>query len=542
MVLVFSIIAIGGFNEWVSAIASVALLGYLLYKSFEQKTINFSKELLFYATALISISYFIVSFWAIDAGMAFIGGIKFLPLVLFFVVLKQNKTDKINTYQILILTTAVMVVVSSVFSVIPQFSQHFTVADRLAGFFQYPNTFAMLVLISELLILQKEKIYKIDIVYLAIFLFGIIYSGSRIVFVLFIISNTTVLLLKSNKKFRLIFLISVLIALLITVIFFSDNAIVQRFFRISIFESTFVGRILYWVDALPLLLKYPFGMGYLGYNYVHSIIQTGVYTVRYVHNDFLQLILDIGWIPAITFVFIIFRKIFSKSTDKYLRIILLTFSAHIFFDFDLQFLSMFLILILLLEDADSKAKTVKLNGIVGVALTLLFALNTYMSIHLALSHFKLEKQANRLYCWNTENKFAMLEKETDINYANEVADEILKQNQCSYIPYSVKAKFFYSKGDFSSLIENKNVVFEMNPFGYEEYEEYCRMLINGVYLYQRVGDEGSVKYCQQELINTNNKLLENSERLSYFGKHIKDQPEIELPKEILDYISKLEKE
>ena len=539
-ILVFSILAVGGFNEWVSAIVSVALLGYLIYKSFERKAINFSKELSFFAIALISVSYFVVSFWAIDAGMAFIGGIKFLPPILFFITLKQEKTDKTNIYQMLILATAVMVVVSSIFSIIPQLSQHFTVADRLAGFFQYPNAFAMLILISELLILQKEKINKLDIVYLAVFLVGIIYSGSRIVFVLFVISNIAILLLKSNKKFRLVFLFSVLALLLITFIFFKDNAIVQRFLRISIFESTFVGRILYWVDALPLLLKYPFGMGYLGYNYVHPVIQTGVYTVRYVHNDFLQLFLDIGWMPAIVFIVAIVKKIVSKSTDKYLKVILLTFCAHIFFDFDLQFLSMFLILIVLLEDENSKITTVKFNSIIGGALALFLAFNTYMSLHLVFSHFDLEKQAEKLYPWNTDNHIATLEKEQSILSADKLATDILKQNSATYIPYVIKARAAYASGDFTALITYNRELINRAPFYYENYESYARMLIEGIRKYKSINDYESANFCAKELMMVKSALSELPSKLSTLGKAIKDQPKTEFPQEISEFIDGLE--
>ena len=540
VILIFSIIAIGGFNEWVSAIVSVALLGYLIYKGFERKTLSYSKELLLLATALISIAYFFVSLWAIDTGMAIIGGIKFLPLVLFFIAIKQEKIDKNNTFQIIILTTAIMVVVSAVFSVIPQFSQYFTVATRLAGFFQYPNTFAMLVLISELLIMQKEKINKIDIVCLAIFLFGIIYSGSRIVFVLFVFSNVAVLLLRTNKKFRWIFLISVVTLLLITFIFFKDNIIVQRFFRISIFESTFVGRLLYWFDALPLLVKYPFGMGYLGYNYIYPMIQTGVYTVRYVHNDFIQIILDIGWIPASVFIFVICKKIFSKRTSKCLKIILTTFSSHIFFDFDLQFLSMFLILILLLEDTEAKVKTVKFNGIIGGSLALFLVFNTYMSIHLAFSYFKLEKQADKLYPWNTEIHIALLESEQNLSKAEKFANEIEQQNSATYIPYVIKVKTAYANGDFNSLITYNRELLNRDPFNYENYENYAQMLIEGIQKYKSVNDYESADFCIKELALVNSTLTKLPLKQSALGKAIKDQPNTKFPQEILDFIDGLE--
>ncbi len=539
LILVFTIFAVGGFFEWVSAVVSVALLVYLLYKGIKCKNIKASKELSFIVIALICISYFLVSFWAIDSGMAIIGGIKFLPLILFFLALKQEETDKTNTYQIIVLTTAVMVVVSSIFSVIPQFSQHFLVAGRLAGFFQYSNTFAMLVLISELLILKKEKINIVDIICLIIFLFGIIYSGSRVVFVLFIISNIAVLWIKSNKRFRLFFLLSVISVLLITFIFFRDNIVVQRFLRISIFESTFVGRILYWFDALPLFLKHPFGMGYLGYNYIHPSIQSGLYTVRFIHNDFLQLFLDVGWIPAAALIFVICKKIFNKKTDKNIKVILLAFSAHIFFDFDLQFISMFLILILLLEDSDSKKTSVKYSDAIGVTMVLLAALSTYMSLHLAFTRFQLEKQAEGLYPWNTENHISLLKNEQNLNDAENLANKIMAQNDTTYIPYVIKAKYAYAKGDFTSVILYNRQLLTRIPFQYENYESYAKMLIEGIRKYKSMNDYKSVDFCVKELKSVKSALDEVDIKLSGLGKLIKDQPKTEFPQEILDFIKEL---
>lgn len=541
--LFVSLIIIGGFNDFVSCFLSVGISLFLVCKIVKNKQLVIRYSLFNFSIALICIMYGLVAFWAIDSGVAFIGFLKFLPLILYLFALWQ--TEKTSFEGILPYFAAVLVCISVVAININYISDFFVVAGRLSGFFQYPNTFALFLLLCELMLVEKSRFKTWDYVCLVILIFGLLLTGSRTVFILAILSNTVFLGYKfrNGLKTKKFWIFLGLIVAICIVVFLLNRDILSRYLSISFGTSTFVGRILYWIDALPLLLKYPFGMGYLGYNYIQTAIQTGVYTVRYIHNDFLQMMLDIGWIPTAVFIVAIFKFLFNRKVSFYKKVLVGTICAHSFFDFNLQFISIFMLLLLLTDNqSDKKIFINKKIGVIVVSLMVVLIVNIYMCLHLSLSYFKQNKTAEFLYPWNTENKIAMLEKESDINYANEIADEILKQNQCSYIPYSVKAKFFYSKGDFSSLIENKNVVFEMNPFGYEEYEEYCRMLINGVYLYQRVCDEGSVKYCQQELINTNNKLLENSERLSYFGKRIKDQPEIELPKEILDYISKLEKE
>ena len=175
--------------------------------------------------------------------------------------------------------------------------------------------------------------------------------------------------------------------------------------------------------------------------------------------------------------------------------------------------------------------------LVGIA-----AVTLYFSVALALSHFKQWEIADEMLPFNTENKIHMLEKESDITDANDMANEILKQNTATYIPYSIKAKYCYSQGDFTGLMENKHEVFEKNPFEYAEYEEYCGMLINGIALYTKSGDLQSARICGEELIATKTRLAENEEKLSDLGRKIKDQPKTVLPDEILKYITKIERD
>ena len=541
--LLCSLVLLGGFNEYISCFLSVFLTGYLLYKIFKNNSIHIKINLMNISVALISVMYGLTAFWAIDSGMAFIGFLKFLPLLLYLISIWQ--TNKSDFEYILPKFAAILVCISVIGFNIKFTSSFFSVAGRLAGFFQYPNTFAIFLLVCELFLLSKNKFKIADYVCLLVLVFGLLYTGSRTVFVLAILSNIVLLLYKFrnglNQKLFLI-IVALFVAVSIVVFLFNKD-LFSRYLSISLHESTFAGRILYWVDSIPLLLKYPFGMGYLGYNYIHSSIQTGVYTVRYIHNDFLQLLLDIGWIPTILFIVAIFKFLLDRKILFHKKLIIATICLHSFFDFNFQFISIFFIILLIINEQQGKKIIInKSLAFLSFSLIVLLILNLYMFLHLSLSHFNQNKFADSLYPWNTENKIAMLEKTTDINIANEIADAILKQNQHSYIPYSVKAKYFYSKGNFSLLFENKHIVFQKNPFGYEEYEEYCQMLLNGIYLYGQIGDINSIKYCQEELINTKNKLVNNIERLSYLGEQITDQPKTELPKEILDYINKIEKE
>lgn len=542
-VLVLSALLIGSFNEFASCIISAVLTVYIFLKLKKEKLIHIKLNLLSVSVGLICLMYGVTALWAIDAGMAFIGFLKFLPLTLYLVAVWQSK--KLNFETVLPYFSAGMVVVSVIGMYIPFISQFFAVSGRLAGFFQYPNSFALYLLVSELILLGKEKFKISDFICLPVLIFGLLYTGSRTVFIIAIVANLCLLIYRFRKaiKAKYILIAAGVVVVVGVIVFLINPDILSRYLSISLTESTFVGRILYWVDALPLLLKYPFGMGYLGYNYIQTNIQTGWYTVRYIHNDFLQFILDVGIVPAALFIAAIVKSIFKKGLPFYKKTAIIAICAHSFFDFDLQFMSVFFLLLLLLNHSGGKTVTLKKKrAVLNCALAVLFAVNVYMGVHLSLAYFEQNKAADAMYPFNTDVKIALLENEQDLETANTICDQILKQNTASPIPYSVKAKYYYSIGDFSSLIETKRLVIQKNPFKYYEYEEYCYMLINGISLYQKSGDAQSVKYCKEELVNVKKALDANIATLSDLGKKIDMQPTTQLPDEILDYISVIEKE
>ena len=104
--------------------------------------------------------------------------------------------------------------------------------------------------------------------------------------------------------------------------------ILSRFLKISLNQSTFIGRLLYAQDAFPTILKTPFGTGYMGYYFIQQSIQSGVYGIMFIHNDLLQILLDVGWIPFIVFVTAIVLSLLNRNTPLRYKLILLTITAH----------------------------------------------------------------------------------------------------------------------------------------------------------------------------------------------------------------------
>lgn len=542
-ILLLSLVLSGGFNEYVGCVLSAIISVLLIVKIAQNRNLVVNINITSLSIAVITLLYLISCFYAIDSGMAFVGFLKFLPVLLYMLLLMQDKGIKEHLIALLPYVALALGVLSLVLVFIPATRDYFTVSDRLAGFFQYPNTFALFLLVGELTALSKEKLKPIDIISALLLIILLLFTGSRAVFILAVFSNVLIIFFRKGKKVKILLSIVVAVlavAVLLMLPLFNNSEIFSRYFTISFTESTFVGRLLYYFDAFPLILRHPFGLGYMGYYYVQQSIQTGVYSVMFIHNDFLQLLLDVGWIPCLLFVVGIIKSFFRKGNSAGKRIILLTVFLHCLFDFDLQFISMFFILLLFLNYNDGKQLELKKGAVFVFSFVITGLLSLYFAVALGLAHFGFNQAADSMFPGNTQNKVDLLIAEDDIVTQNEIADRIISQNEYVQIAYSAKARYAFSQGDFESLISYKNKIFQIAPFSYDEYEDYCYMLIQGIQLYKQAGDEYSTEVCEQQLLKTADRLDRLDDKLSNLGRKIVDQPKTDLPDDIVKYINSLE--
>lgn len=539
-ILAAALVLVGSFHEYIACALSVAMSIYLLIRLLRKKQLRVRKDFLTSAVVALCLGYGLTCLWGIDRGMSFVGFLKFLPLLLYLFCLQQEEETH-RGLTMLPWLGAATAVISAIGMQLPALESQFSVAGRLAGFFQYPNTFAIFLLVCELLILKKPGKKLWDYLLLLVLVAGFLYTGSRTALVVALLANVGMLLSMTKKKVRIISLAALVgVCLVLLALAANPQSVLHRYLTISLTESTFVGRLLYWADALPLLLKYPFGMGYMGYYYVQQSIQTGVYSVVYIHNDFLQLLLDVGIIPTGLFVAALVRWFLKKTIPAADKIIVGAVCLHSFFDFNLQFTGMFLVLLLLLsQDTADKHLVVKPKLLLKTGFVAVAVVSLYIGAALMLAHLGSRELADTLYPGNTQNKLSILSEIQDLETANALAEEILEQNTHFYAPYSIKAKYCYSQGDFGAVIRNERAALERNPFDHTEYESYCKMLITGIDLYQKAGDTSSAAICKQELLAVAEQFAANGDRLSALGKMIDDQPVLELSQELQEAISKL---
>ena len=362
-------------------------------------------------------------------------------------------------------------------------------------------------------------------------------------FVLAGITNVIALLITKNKKVRWIAFGCIALGILLVLAYclVTDNfGVLTRYLNISTAQSTFVGRLLYAQDALPVILRNPFGLGYMGYYFIQQSIQTGVYAVMFIHNDFLQILLDVGWLPFLAFLAAIVMTLIDRGISLRYKLIVVTMLLHACLDFDLQYVAVFMLLLLFMQSKAFKTVTLKkARSHAPVVCAVLIGLCLYAGTVQMLTRFELYDAARVLYNHDTVGDIEEIKGLTDPAEAEKVADRILERNTHVAVAYSVKARAAYAKGDFANVIKYKTLAIQKAPFSHVEYWEYGRMLVNGIKLYEQAGDQASADICKRELLNLSEQLPAQKNRLSDRGAAIVTQPKLFFPSDLQKQIDAL---
>ena len=195
-----SLFCAGIYYEYLSCLMSLLLVSWLFVNHLRKNNTVIRLNLTTVSFILITFFYGLTAFWAVDSGMAFIGFLKYLPLLLFATALMQME-EKDTMLLIFPYAITLMTVLSAALAQITLLEDYFLVSGRLGGFLQHPNAFAILVLVAELLLLSKDKINYYDLICIALLIVGLIYAGDRIVFILAIIANVATVLITKSKRF-----------------------------------------------------------------------------------------------------------------------------------------------------------------------------------------------------------------------------------------------------------------------------------------------------------------------------------------------------
>ncbi len=483
--------------------------------------------------------------YAVDKGMAFFGFLKFTIPLTFAIILMQYKKEQINKIiNVIPISGIVMIILSVLFKYVPFLPDAFFLPNgRMAGFFQYSNTFALFLLIGIIVSINSNKNNIKKFLSTTVLLIGILATGSRIVFLLTILNFMIFIVkFKSLRKF-LIGLIGIIIIGTIGYVSITNNFnTFGRFLTTSLDSSTLLGRLLYYKDAIPQIVKNPFGLGYMGYSYIQPMIQTGIYSTVYVHNEFLQIALDIGFIPMFAFLVAILTSLINKNKFDVQKQMLLTIFLHILFDFDLQFLYIFLILVTTLNLTKGKRIIFKISNKLLIPIILsIIVVYLYFGICTLMQYLGQSTIASKMYPVYTEANLSLISDNTEnnIEYANKIATNISKTNTNVAMIYKVKAIYNLENKNWKTMIKNKQKSLDINKYDINNYEEYIIMLSEAINYYIKDDNIEDAENCIKLILEVPSKIEQIKNQTSDISYKLRDVPNFELSEEIQNYILKM---
>ncbi len=529
----------GVFYEWTSCLVSLCLLIYLFYCFCKNGRLLMPGLWNFLAVLVLVAAFAASAVWGVDHGMALLGFVKFLPLLLFIFAAVQSG---VNLTRMLLdtlpLTGALMAVISFLLSFIPALRSFFLVNHRLAGFFQYPNTFGLYLLLGIIVLTAQKKWRRRDLLCVFILLAGVFMTGSRTTFVCLLVVVAAGIFFSGNRRIFLGtagLLLILMAGIGIYVVITGDVSMIGRYLTTSLSSSTFLGRLLYFKDALPVILRHPLGLGYMGYFFTQGSFQTGVYSVMNVHNELLQCLLDVGWIPTLLIVFCVVRGFIGAG--KCGRMIVFIIVLHSMFDFDLQFLAIDFVLFAALGDSENHWRVLCRKKSVAAAMCGVASLIClYFGVASGLYTAGAYHACTVLYPGYTNAWIALLTQAESVESMDRIADKILEMNASVSIAYSARARAAYAAGDFGAMIDEKKRAIGLARYSLEEYLDYFDMLYVGIQLYEENGDDESAAYCLQCLREIPEMLSDVKRGTDELAWKIADRPELDLPDEYMEIL------
>jgi len=244
-------------------------------------------------------------------------------MTLFISSLSKNQFPKVIKPAIFIVS------ISIVIHYIKGGSPYLTTSGRAGGTFFHPNAGAGFLLPAGVFSVYP----RFDIPLFIVSLTGILLTGSRIVFSLFLFSSIVTLFFRFRKRMKIwyVFLFLIFTGLLFVAL---RSSPVWKRFSIQTFYSSFNVRMSLWKDTISAISENPMiGYGYGSFESIFPYFQkSGVYS-RFPHSFILEILFSSGLLGFFLFAFY-FYKSFEPS-EKW-RFSFIPLFLHSLFDFSLS--------------------------------------------------------------------------------------------------------------------------------------------------------------------------------------------------------------
>lgn len=470
-------------------------------------------------------SGFISCLVATNKGLSWFGLIRMIGLFLWaFLVFQFEESERDTVIHILPFMGGGMVSIGIVAYWIPGLKEFFWQAERLGGIFQYSNTCGLFFLICIVLIVERSEPKIKDFILFDSLLFGIFLTGSKGSVILLILVLLWIFLKKKDYRKNIgIFLVVMLFVAFIYGFLTKDYQNIARIFTLLKNPSTLYGRILYVKDVIPTIMQNPLGIGYMGYASIQSSIQTGVYTTIYLHNDWIQMALDFGWIFAIIMVFVFLFQIRKgkQSTEKKIILVLIAVYSLLEFHFQYFFIDMLVILFFDMDRKNakvSKGLTVKENQIFSIV-GCLFLL--YLGVASLCTYIGEYDRAVSMNPLDTQARTGQLLEETQKDTAVTYATKLLEYDAYNIQAYNALAYAALMDGEVDRALDNKMKILEIARFDMNEYADFDEMVQS---ILATSEDTYIVAQCESAQSQMKQILEETKRNVSPIAYKLRDKP------------------
>ncbi len=423
------------------------------------------------------------------------------------------------------------------------FEDWVSVSGRINGPFGYANTMALFLIFG--IVIEEHYGGRERRALQIILAFGLLATGSRTAFVIFcgyLIWN----FIRNRGKSRYFLLAFIGMAGVtgLAGLAGDSTASMGRFLKIGVNASTLQGRLLYWEDAVRMLMKRPVGLGYMGYFYFQQAYQTGVYSVRFVHNEWLQWLLDYGILAGVGMTICLFcrcRKNFMSHLDKEMLAIVAIYS---FFDFHLQFFAIIIIVLLLLPKGRTELcfrENEKKRRKYEYGLWALVAFAASWCISMIVADYYAEYgdyvQAVKWNPLSAQYKQEYLLQSEDLKSAEAYADRLLEGNKYLYVAYLIKSNAAAVDGRLDDFIVNRRKVLNLRQYKIEEYEDYLEILFSWYKKAHEEQDWREMSVCRMEMQEIPYMITEVRRKTGLRAYRLKEKPNLLLDQKYTDLIT-----
>ena len=369
---------------------------------------------------------------------------------------------------------------------------NYVINGRGSGPIQYANTFGIL-LVAALMLLSDFHT-KVWVKFLGSIglVMPLLLTMSRGNYAVAFVMLLLVIIIARPSKATLAALATSIVIGVIVLVVFDHSETAQRLTQAT-GSSEWHSRLLYYRDAIKMILSKPLGYGPNGYHYAQSFYQTGsTYHVKFVHSGLVQQFLDLGVVGGLLIAVLMFYSVFLGGHSWMNRLLLMALLGHSLIDMNLQFPVVWLLIIVLLSEV--KSPTVELVGgkgklLIGTCVVTLCLACTMMlpTIYAARGHYK---KAVNLYPYYTEAYRMYLNQQGYEEGLVTYAERLEQLNPYVTEAYPILRDAAIQSGDYEAALIYSEKMVTYSPLLIEHHEQYSHALMLAATYWHAYGEDG----------------------------------------------------